>query len=164
MNDEHALLSRPELRVLLLKHYRTSEQCQHRGEAAHLEGSKKFSDTLTIIDIARACRMKWTILQAIMRDDHRPDKWQNRTLFAGPHRRLSRFMLKLEAGMIEKKGGELIYHEQPTKPMPALRRFVLGSDGPKVLLSRQLEAPRVMPRFSSVFASDAPPKLPFVRG
>ena len=118
-----------------------------------------YPNGITLNDITKLTKVHRTQVRAIMDNKLPPPKCKctfGKTL----RRRLSRFLIRAECGMIEKKDGVFIYHTEPTKPMPVVRRVSLGVDGPKMLPGKQLEAPRLMPKFVDVFRSATKVTLP----
>jgi hypothetical protein len=112
---------------------------------------------ISAFDIHKECRVERTHLRHII--NNTVDK-KNRKLGPKLHRRLSTFMIRVQCGMIEKVDGVIIYHKEPTKPMPIVRKVALGLDGPKMMTGRQLDKPKLMPDFSDVFRVKPTIKLP----
>jgi hypothetical protein len=112
---------------------------------------KRYSNVITIADIERETKLHHTALQCIM--ENRPLPQNKDTKYFGRKRRqkLSRWLLKASCGMIVKRDGKIVYLEEPTKPMPVVRRVSLGLGGPTLTTGTQHETPRLMPRFSDLF-------------
>jgi hypothetical protein len=110
----------------------------------------KYPNDITLNDITKITKVHRTQVRAIL-DNKTPPPCCKCTFGKTLRRRLSRFLIKAACGMIEKKDGVFIYHNEPTKPMPIVRRVALGVDGPKMLPGKQMEAPRTMPKFLDLF-------------
>ena len=102
-------------------------------------------------DISREVRVNRTKLRSIMNNTkmtkgHRYDG-------VGPIllRRLSQFLIRAECGMIEKIDGKIVYHSEPTRPMPIVHKVSLGINGPKLLCVRQISLPKTLPSFGDMF-------------
>jgi hypothetical protein len=110
----------------------------------------KYPNEITLNDITKLTKIHRTQVRAIL--DNKPPHPSCKCTFGKTlRRRLSRFLLRAACGMIEKKDGKFIYHNEPTKPMPVVRRIALGVDGPKMLPGKQAEVPRSMPKFVDLF-------------
>ena len=62
--------------------------------------------------------------------------------------------------MVIKRDGKVIYLDEPTKPMPIVRRVKLGVTGPMLTRGVQLEAPKALPKFLDVFKRAPTIQLP----
>jgi len=108
-------------------------------------------DKISAYDIHKECRVHRTHLRYIINNKSDNTVWGKTKLGPKLHRRLSTFMIRVQCGMIEKVDGKIIYHKEPTKPMPIVRKVALGLDGPKLLIGRQMDKPRLMPDFKDIF-------------
>lgn len=106
-----------------------------------------WANQITLVDVARECHTTRYRLYSVL--DGTPTDAE-----IGPAvmRRLSRFLLRCEAGLIEKKDGKLRFHAEPTKPPETVHRLTFRDNGRPVV---RIGMPHPMAtNFPSFFAVD----------
>ena len=111
----------------------------------------RWANIMTMTDVERETKIHHLALVAMA--DNRPLPKIKDVAFFGRKRKqkLSRWLVKAACGMIVKRDGKVVYLDEPTKPMPIVRRVNLGVSGPTLTAGTQLETPRLMPRFMDLF-------------
>lgn len=139
LGKEFSVLPRAEIARLLGK-YRIRKEDGGRGSKPN---------NITLMDIARECHTTRYRLYSIL-DGTPMDK--DHELGDTVLRRVSRFLMRCEAGLIEKKAGKMIFHPEPTKPPETVHRLLFYDNGrPVVRIGLPHPTATNFPRF---FAAD----------
>lgn len=156
--EDFQLLSRAEMRVILLKIYTPRPDVPRL-----LVWTRGARQKITMTDVARETKISQCCLLYIKKglpNTQNPPA-NNRKLSAKKHVVLSRFLLKYECGMVKKEDGVMIYLDQPTKSIAVIRQVLMGASGPFVKTFEARQAPTAMPKFKEIFNRE--PLLPLPR-
>jgi hypothetical protein len=107
-------------------------------------------NAIGILDIARETKVRKLFFFCIMKGVMPPKHW-NICFGKVRHRRVSRFLVKLESGMVKKENYKIIYLDEPTRPMTPIRKVSLGLNGPKLMKPDNVKI-SLMPSFKDVFS------------
>lgn len=121
----------------------------------------RYHDKITMNDVEKEVRIHHLALVAM--SEGRPLPKIKDVSYFGRKRKqkLSRWLVKAACGMIVKREGKIIYLQEPTKPMPIVRRVAIGGlSGPVLTRPEQLAAPKAMPSFMDIFRCAPTIQLP----
>lgn len=138
-SEEFDMLPMEEIRRLLLRHRKPRKL------------ANVYQNEITFYDIEREVAISRTALRWMM--DGKDFHQLRNTKYFGKRRqtRLSRWLIKEACGMIVKRDGKIIHLNEPTRPMPVVRRVSLGLTGPTLTKGVQIAEPRAMPKFMDIF-------------
>lgn len=140
-SEEFDMLPMEEIRRLLLRHRKPRP----------IGGNLRYENEITFVDIEREVAISRTALRWMM--DGKDFRKLKNTAYFGKKRqtRLSRWLIKEACGMIVKRDGKIVHLNEPTRPMPIVRRVSLGLTGPTLTKGVQIAEPRAMPKFMDIF-------------
>ena len=149
--EDYPILPMHEIRRMLLQYRRHKKDCCFA----------KAANIITILDISREAIVHRMVLMRIMDGKDPIDAKMHLRFGEKIQRRLSRWLIKAECGMIIKKDGVVSYLSEPTKPMPVVRRVHLSLvSGARMTKAEQIQAPGRMPSFLDIFARAPTIQLP----
>lgn len=120
----------------------------------------KYPNQIAMLDVERETKIHHLALLAIAENKPLPKIHDVKYFGRKRRQKLSRWLVKAACGMIVKRDGKILYLDEPTKPMPVVRRVTLGLNGPTLTKGEQMAKPEKMPNFLDVFKSAPTIQLP----
>ena len=139
LTRDNDILPSAEIRRLLAK-------CRAPLQGKGNDGRFKCAETITMTDVAReaqiACRSR---LFRLAKNDPNCD------LGPVPLRRISRFLTRVEHGLVAKCDGKIVYLNEPTRKPDHVLHVVLTKAGARLQFGAATPIPKSMPSFFKDF-------------
>ena len=145
--DDYPLLSDDQLRLLLVPLRTKQSECAFGSGGA-------FKNKVTFVDISRETGVRKESLHRLLKGrsvKREADNHRFGSMSVINRRALSRFLLLVSCGMIQKVDGKIVRLSEPTKPMPVIRRVTLGLDGHIGTQVKPTPKPQTLARLRSRF-------------